>query len=308
MKKKIKGLVSLVLSITLALSFCITCVSYTAPKVIFTLLNIKNDDDSFTLEIIVSGQSEENIITSTDLVLLYNSEDACLEDYSYKEDSFCAVNTKDIGEIKISMASYPDGYENDAVIFSCTFKKEKDFNVSEDFADLTVNDASNTGNSFDFEILKSGFSPIADKINFVPKADSECIIDDDLNYIYGISERITAASFLNNYIDYSGCTVDVEPSSGKYIGTGSKITLYDSNDAVQNEYNIILFGDIDGNGIINSSDLREIRSEIIDPHLDDISKTACNLNGDQRINLTDAGIISRYIVGLSSIDQTILLD
>ncbi len=85
---------------------------------------------------------------------------------------------------------------------------------------------------------------------------STCIIDRSNHYIYGLSESLTYSSLMNTYIEASGgYTVSKYDNDYTYYGTGSKVRLTNpDNNSLLAEYTIIIFGDMDGDGLIRATD------------------------------------------------------
>ena len=91
------------------------------------------------------------------------------------------------------------------------------------------------------------------------------------------------------------------------VGTGSKVQIYMNTDS-QNmiaEYEIVIYGDIDGNGKINSVDLLKLQRHILEiEELDFLSKKAGNINKNgKKPTSLDLLLIQRHILGLKQIVQ-----
>lgn len=103
--------------------------------------------------------------------------------------------------------------------------------------------------------------------------EDEVIFDESLNVIQNevtgwdidnlkvenVKEKIESAYTVKIY-DYKGNELTEEQS----VGTGSKITLIDENDVVRMEYYILIYGDVNGDGKINSLDLLVIQRHILE--------------------------------------------
>lgn len=88
------------------------------------------------------------------------------------------------------------------------------------------------------------------------------------------------------------------------VGTGSKIRLKE-NEVIVKEYEIILYGDANGDGKINSTDLLVIQRYILElEQLEEIYQKASNIrkNGKQP-NSVDLLLIQRHILELQIIEQ-----
>ena len=91
------------------------------------------------------------------------------------------------------------------------------------------------------------------------------------------------------------------------VGTGSKVQIYTNTDnqILVAEFEIIIYGDVDGNGKINSVDLLKLQRHILElEELDFLSQKAGNIhkNGKKPTSV-DLLLIQRHILGLKQIVQ-----
>ena len=136
------------------------------------------------------------------------------------------------------------------------------------------------------------------------------------NEISGIDEQNrTVEKLLENIIISEKYKLQIVDRSGNIlqdgdvIGTGNKVQIYTNNNSVAEtlvaEYYIIIYGDVDGNGKINSVDLLKLQRHILEiEELDFISQKAGNVrkNGKKPTSV-DLLLIQRNILGLQIIDQ-----
>lgn len=88
------------------------------------------------------------------------------------------------------------------------------------------------------------------------------------------------------------------------LGTGSKIIVKENNNILR-EYKIILYGDSNGDGKINSIDLLVLQRHILEiEEIEDIYRKASNINKNgKRPTSVDLLLIQRHILGLQIINQ-----
>jgi len=82
------------------------------------------------------------------------------------------------------------------------------------------------------------------------------------NYIYGLAEGLDAAGLEERFVDVIGNgKLTFEYPSGNF-GTGTIVRLVDLNDSniVYETFFIIIFGDIDGDGLVTGNDLARAKS------------------------------------------------
>ena len=91
------------------------------------------------------------------------------------------------------------------------------------------------------------------------------------------------------------------------VGTGSKVQIYTNTNSqtLVAEYEILIYGDIDGNGKINSVDLLKLQRHILElEELDFLSQKAGNINKNgKKPTSVDLLLIQRHILGLKQIEQ-----
>ena len=91
------------------------------------------------------------------------------------------------------------------------------------------------------------------------------------------------------------------------VGTSSKVQIYTNTDSktLVAEYEIIIYGDVDGNGKINSVDLLKLQRHILEiEELDFLSQKAGNINKNgKKPTSVDLLLIQRHILGLKQIVQ-----
>ena len=93
-----------------------------------------------------------------------------------------------------------------------------------------------------------------------------------------------------------------ELSDGDLIGTGYTIEI--SNDKGSNTYTYVMYGDLSGDGVINSADLLKLRQHLLDTNkLSGAFLNSAYLSGDDNINSADLLKLRQHLLGTSSINQ-----
>ncbi len=152
----------------------------------------------------------------------------------------------------------------------------------------------------------------------------EKIAEDDLSFseniqvngneISGIEEENrTVEKLLENILVSEKYQVQIVDKSGNIlenqnvVGTGSKVQIYTNAEpkTLVAEYQIIIYGDVDGNGKINSVDLLKLQRHILEIEtLDFLSQKAGNINKNgKKPTSVDLLLIQRHILGLKQIEQ-----
>ncbi len=88
---------------------------------------------------------------------------------------------------------------------------------------------------------------------FEAKEGSTTVIKN--GYIYGLTTGMTKSSFQNNFVTYENVTLSYSGNKGRYLGTGTVVTVTSTvTGEVIGTYTIIIYGDVSGDGVINSVD------------------------------------------------------
>ena len=143
--------------------------------------------------------------------------------------------------------------------------------------------------------------------------DGEIIIDESLNVsgseITGLENSNNTADKILNKIQ-TNYKVEIYNASGQKIegtslvGTGSTIKILD-NDKLVIQYNIIMYGDVNGDGKINSVDLLVLQRHILEIKKFEgvFIKAACIRKNGKNPSSIDCLLIQRHILGLQTIEQ-----
>ncbi|MBO4234889.1 MAG: dockerin type I repeat-containing protein, partial [Firmicutes bacterium] len=129
--------------------------------------------------------------------------------------------------------------------------------------------------------------------------------------ITGVSSGTTASALLEGLtiangnakvFDASGNEIASDSLASTNVGTGATVKVYDSDGVEKLRYYVIIRGDNNGDGKVNSADaLRTQRHSVGTLALSGPSLTASDINGDGKYNSADALLMQRFSVGTYSI-------
>ncbi len=126
-------------------------------------------------------------------------------------------------------------------------------------------------------------------------------------YITGVEPQTTVANFIAGF-KYENCTLKVLKSDGTentgVVATGNKLGIY-VNDVLQETKEIVIYGDVNGDGKITMSDLLSINRHVINTiPLKGIYLEAGDVNrkGDGA-TMSDLLAINRHVIGTIMIEQ-----
>ena len=152
------------------------------------------------------------------------------------------------------------------------------------------------------------------KVKVIPQIqEGEIIIDESLyvegNEISGLENKNNTADKILNKIK-TNYSVEIYNSKGskisgnELVGTGSVIKVLNNKDLVM-EYNVIMYGDVNGDGKINSVDLLVLQRHILEiEKFSGVFLKAGNIRKNGRNpSSVDLLLIQRHILGLQNIVQ-----
>ena len=129
---------------------------------------------------------------------------------------------------------------------------------------------------------------------------------------FALRPSVTQAVLESTYVDIVGDgTITVKPvGSNRNLGTGAIVTLTDNvTGEVAEQFYVVIYGDLDGNGRINAADSTILKSEAASPvwsvrnspnRVEYLVKAA-DLDGNRRINASD----SNLLIGVAASKYTI---
>ena len=146
--------------------------------------------------------------------------------------------------------------------------------------------------------------------SLIPALGSTTVIDEERQFIYGLAENLNHSDLFGNYLDFEGnIYLSLESVNGDHVGTGSELKVYDrSDDSLLDSYYILIFGDLNGDGLIDSTDAGKIsdaENSVVtwDSSLYALYKSAADLNGDGAMDSADFSLIIDWENSAVTIDQ-----
>ena len=109
---------------------------------------------------------------------------------------------------------------------------------------------------------------------------------------------------LANYIEAKNGSVVFEKNASNTYSTGAKITLNDTDGELYDTYQVVIFGDIDGDGLINVTDLGYVNHHIANTSkLSEIQFKAADMNNDGLVTQEDADILTDHVTSICLYNQ-----
>ena len=129
------------------------------------------------------------------------------------------------------------------------------------------------------------------------------------SYITGIEPGTDAADFVKNIAVSASGSVKLLTSSGSEnsgkVATGNKVAVYDASGNLKKTYDIVIYGDINGDGAVNALDMIKLNRHILGKGTlmgAYLEAADANRKGDGG-NALDMIIMNRHILGKSKISQ-----
>lgn len=138
-------------------------------------------------------------------------------------------------------------------------------------------------------------------------SSSKYKIDYTSGIITGIEPGTSVTNFKKN-LNVKGYSIKIKNLSNEettrgYVGTGWDVEILKNSD-FYDKFTIIIYGDLNGNGKINSTDANILYNYLLgNSSLDGYFFLAADVNHDNIVNVQDLLLIDKYIDGISSIIQ-----
>lgn len=230
---------------------------------------IQSDKISFTHNPCGGRYPERGMLDMTGLVIEVSYSDGTKTNMTYKETKGKAGYTANI-------------------MFSP--KGGKGFFIGTNTIEVYLLQNTQCYDSYDIQILeeKEEVEPF-----FKVKDGSNVEIDSN-NFVMGVPANLTLSQLQNDIFDYENVEVSFSKVSRayKYYGTGSTVTVK-YPDGSKEIYTLVVEGDVDGSGIIDSSDIGLVSLAIINnDSLNRAQFLAANVDGMRKITENDLAIIT----------------
>ena len=138
---------------------------------------------------------------------------------------------------------------------------------------------------------------------FEAKEGSTTVIKN--GYIYGLSTGMTKSAFQSKFIACENVELKYSGNSGRFLGTGTTVKVISSITGEEiASYIIIIYGDVDGNGLINTSDLtivsKAVKNKIT---LSVPAKKAARLVSRTSLTVSDYTALKKVVKNEASVNQ-----
>lgn len=147
---------------------------------------------------------------------------------------------------------------------------------------------------------------VGETVDLVPNTayDSQAVIDKDRMFVYGFDVGMGTTAELKQKVVASGSGTIKVVYTDYGLGTGAKINVLSDNTVVKS-YTIIIFGDVNGDAVIDTNDSSDVLSAAsgLKDYDDDCIIMAADLNGDGSVDTMDSGIVFTVASAIIDLDQ-----
>lgn len=173
--------------------------------------------------------------------------------------------------------------------------------------------AKKEGSTFVIFTTEDGNKTVKAQVTVIKLNEDDILIDEDINvdnntnYISNI-EPETTVSYLSEkiktnmeikYFDKD----NNELKNESVVGTGSKIQII-KDETIIKEYIVLIYGDVNGDGMITSKDYMTIKNHIMKTStIQGVASIAADTNRDNDITSKDYMTIKNHIMGIKNIEQ-----
>lgn len=145
-------------------------------------------------------------------------------------------------------------------------------------------------------------------LELLPKTGSSTVFGEN-NIIYGLQPGLSTTAFEANYVTINGNGRLQYTFIAGSFGTGTKVELIDNTtNTVMETYYIVIFGDLNGDGSVDSNDsglIIDYENWLVewDPVEDKVFLMAGDINGDGTVGAVDADLLVEIENWIMYIDQ-----
>ena len=186
----------------------------------------------------------------------------------------------------------------------------KSLNVGTNLFQITTKAQNGSVRTYTINVVRQaeGSQGGTDNQDSAPRVESTNYNVNSNNTITGIADfPISAADFAQKFSVING-NIKITTSNGTVktgnVGTGDQVRVYDRNGTLKFTYNVIIYGDVNGDGRINAQDLLMIQKNNIHVKtLDGVYFAAADTNRNGKVNAQDLLIVQKHNIRIASIQQ-----
>ncbi len=218
--------------------------------------------------------------------------------FSMYDTSYSVIVEYDVSSIIVSAKAY----DSQAVVTGTGTKKLAE---GENKVDIVVTAQNGAVRTYSITIMRK---QAPEEILPPTVSSSKYTIDSTAGTITGIkSFPVSASEFANNFRVSNG-TLQIKKADGTAqtgnVGTGSLVQIYNMAGKLTKTYQVILYGDANGDGRVNAQDLLIIqKNNIRISILEGVLYEAADVNRDDKVNARDLLAVQKHNIRVQEIQQ-----
>lgn len=156
------------------------------------------------------------------------------------------------------------------------------------------------------EFVNQTVSIVGETVDLVPNEayESKAVVDKTNKMVYGFDVGMTVAAEVKQKVNATGAGSLKIEFTEIGVGTGAKINLM-LDGAVVDTYSIVVFGDVNGDALIDNNDATDVVSVVssLKEYTDSVVIKAADITGDGNIDMFDGDGVRNAAAALTTIDQ-----
>ncbi len=227
--------------------------------------------------------------------------------FAYYTQSYSLVVENNVSSIKVSATAMDS---TAGVTGTGTINLKEGLNEIK----LTVTSQSGSKREYVISVVRKSLNSETPEVTppttgATPQISTTFVVNNTDKTIGGISVKTDVSTFISKISVTNGAISLVDKNgtakSSGLVATGDKLVVKDGNGAVNSQYTLVLYGDVNGDGDINLKDAYIVRKYLLsEMSIEGIYLKAGDVNRKaDGVDLKDAYIMRKFILGEMSINQ-----
>ena len=223
--------------------------------------------------------------------------------FNMYETSYSMIVSNSVSSVNISASAYDSAAK-------ITGTGTTNLSVGNNKVDVVVTAPSGNVRTYTINIVRQEAPSTPSTPSDTPTptvTSSKYKMDSSSKIVTGVQPSTSASEFLKG-ISVSNGSVKVVKLDGSNqtgtVGTGNKVNIYDNNNQLKSTYEVIIYGDTDGDGTVYTLDYMRIRKSILGTlTLTGAYKKAADSSRDGQVGALDYMQVKKQILGTYTIPQ-----
>ncbi len=220
--------------------------------------------------------------------------------FNMYETSYSLIVSHDISSVNISASAY----DTDSKI---TGTGNKSLVVGTNKFDVTVKAPNGNVRTYTISVVRQAAPSTPSSTPTPTVSSSTYSVNNSSKLVTGVKASTNAADFMKGFSVSNGeaklVKADGSAQTG-VVGTGNKVQIYDNAKQLKASYEVVLYGDTDGDGTVYTLDYIRIKKSILGTlNLNGSYKLAADTSKNGQIDTLDYIQVKKQILGQYTIQQ-----